>query len=196
MRSWLVGVWAVLLLLPMVPVVVFYAVFAEESYFELTDAARGIVTAGPIGAYLVLVWVGWRIYTRVSSVVAPLGPLARGLADSGWRFVAHSYHGTLRQGTFRVLDDDRGDLRFAGTFEDDQGRSVGSWESTMTHCEDGRVEVVYCLEDLRGGEPDTSHGMLVLHAEGDRPRRMTGNWVVLGRSEAHGDIECERDGGR
>jgi hypothetical protein len=35
--------------------------------------------------------------------------------------------------------------------------------------------------------------MLSLTITDHDPRQMTGNWVVLGRSEAHGEITCTRD---
>jgi hypothetical protein len=186
-------IWVLLVLVPMIPVVVFYAVFVGQNYFELKNAARGLVTTGPIAAYVVIFWLGKRAFMQVSSIVVPLGPFAAKLVDTSWSFTASSYHGTQRQGSFRIAEDEHGGLEMSGTFEDANGRNVGSWESTMAHSEDGRLEVVYSLNDLRGDSPDASTGMLQLFADGDDPRRLSGNWVVLGRSEAHGEIVCTKD---
>lgn len=187
-------IWAALVLIPVLPVVVFYAVFADQNYFELKNAARGVVTTGPIAAYIAIVWLGLRIFKQVSSIVPSLGPLEAKLVGTSWTFKATSFHKTQRQGEFRISEDD-GQLSMSGTFQTEDGHNVGAWESTMTDCEDSRLTVVYSLSDQRGPTVDTSTGMLQLFADGDDPRRLSGTWVVLGREEAHGEIVCTKDTG-
>jgi len=192
-RRHIVGVWATLILLPVVPVVIFYVVFAEQNYFELNDTARGVVTTGPIAAYFALVYLGWRIYLQVSSLIAPLDPMVKRLVGTSWHFTATSYHGTNRQGAFTVSEHGMGDLRFSGKFQDPQGRDVGDWRSTMTHCENKEIQVLYTLRDLSKEREEDSTGMLRLQLDDDTLTRMTGNWVVVGRGEAHGDLVCTQD---
>lgn len=194
MKLKLIGVWAVLLLLPAIPVLVFYAVFDNQNYFHLEDAARGIVATGPIAAYIALVWLGWQIYKRVSSLLDPLTPYEEELLGTSWRFTASSYHGTKRKGSFKVTQASNGDLCFAGTFEDDGGKNVGSWESTLAHCEDGRLQIVYDLDDFGKGDLEQTSGMLSLNADAQDPNRISGNWVVFGRAETNGNMVCEKIG--
>jgi hypothetical protein len=192
MRRRSVGVWAVLLLLPMIPVAVFYVVFADQNYFELKETARGVVTTGPIAAYFALVWLGSRIYKQVPPD-EPVDPLAKNLIGTSWRFVAHSFHGTYRDGTFSVKEGKVGHLLVDGNFLDQKGKNVGDWQSTMSRCENDRIEFAYTLKDLSGASADETTGMLSLTAANHDPKHMSGNWVVLGRSEAHGQITCTRD---
>jgi hypothetical protein len=192
MRHRSVGVWAVLLLLPMIPVAVFYVVFANQNYFELKEAARGIVTTGPIAAYFALVWLGSRIYKQIPTV-APMDLLAKKLIGTSWRFIAHSFHSTDRQGTFSVTEGKIGDLVFAGNFQDSEGKNVGDWTSTMSRSENDRIQVVYTLKDLSRPSADETTGMLSLTTADKDLKRMIGDWVVLGRAEAHGEISCTRD---
>lgn len=195
MRWRLVGVWVVLLLLPAVPVLVFYAVFKDQNYFELNNAARGIVATGPIAAYVALVVMGWRLYKQLSSLFFPLGPFEEKLIGTAWDFTATSYHGTHRKGSLKIAQDARGALSLTGSFKAEDGRDVGAWESTMTHAEDGRLQVVYDLDDLGKGALESSTGMLSLITSPRDRTRMSGTWVVLGRGEAHGAIECRRTDG-
>lgn len=193
MRRRSVGVWAVLLLLPMVPVVIFYVVFADQNYFELKEAARGVVTTGPIAAYFALVWLGWRIYRQVSSLIAPLDPLVKRLVGTSWRFEATSFHDTHRKGEFAIGEGNLGELCLSGRFQRPDGTDIGSWKSTMTRCENNELQVVYALKDLSGATEQDTTGMLTMQLDdGKEPTRMTGNWVVVGRGEAHGDLVCTR----
>jgi hypothetical protein len=190
MRWRLVGVWAVLLILPVAPVCLFYALFADQNYFELQNGARGIVATGPIAAYFGLVWLGWRIYNGISSVIPPLTELEEGLVGTSWAFEATSFHGTHRTGRFQIGREHGNRLVFSGSFEDEAGNNLGSWKSTMTQCEEGRLGVVYALDVVVGQESQHSVGMLTLNPSSDDRRQFKGNWVVLGQAEANGSLRC------
>ena len=58
-------IWSSLLLLPLIPVVLLYYFFEGQSYFGLENTAKGIVAAGPIAAYAVIIQIGWRMYGRI-----------------------------------------------------------------------------------------------------------------------------------
>lgn len=193
MKLKLAGVWAVLLLLPVVPVVIFYAVFRDQNYFELENAARGVVATGPIAAYVVLVVIGWNLYKRLSSLVFPIGPDEERLVGSSWDFSAVSSHETRRKGSFSFGVGGRGELNAAGSFQDaETGQDVGQWESTMARCKERQLEILYDLDDMGKGALEKSTGVLSLSLDPRDPRRMSGTWVVLGRDEAFGTITCTR----
>jgi hypothetical protein len=192
MRRRLVGVWAVLLMLPALPVCAFYLIFADQNYFQLQNGARGIVATGPIAAYFGLVWLGWRIYNGISSVIPPMTQLEEDLVGTSWYFEATSFHGTHRTGTFRIRRENGSHLIFSGSFEDETGNSLGSWESTMTQCNEGRLKVVYALEVVVGQKSQHSTGMLTLNPFTKDGRQFKGNWVVLGQREANGGLHCWR----
>jgi hypothetical protein len=182
-------VWVVLFLVPALPVIAFYVLFSQQNYFELQQSARGIVASGPIAAYVALVWIAWEIYKRIAALTVPELPHIDKLTG-GWRFTASSYHGSKRQGRFNLFEQG-GDLRLSGTFELD-GKNIGHWKSTMTCLEENELSVVYSLEELRSGQNKMSRGMFVVHFDPEALDRLEGTWVVLGESEAHGDIVCTK----
>lgn len=193
MKLKLVGVWAVLLLLPVIPVVIFYAVFRDQNYFELKNAARGIVATGPIAAYVGLVLIGWSIYKRLSSLIFPIGPDEERFVGTSWDFSAISSHNTQRKGSFSFSIGGRGELNAAGNFQDSEtGQEVGQWESTMARCKERQLEVLYDLDDMGKGALEKSTGVLSLSVDPRNPKRMSGTWVVLGKGEAFGTITCTR----
>ena len=56
---------AVVLLLPLIPVAFLYQQFGDRNYFGLDGWVRGMVTSGPIAAYVVLVWLFQRFYRNL-----------------------------------------------------------------------------------------------------------------------------------
>ena len=192
MKWRLVIVWAVLLLLPVIPVVIFYALFSGKNYFELEDAARGIVATGPIAAYVALVVIGYKIYKSLSSLIFPIGDDEEQFVDTSWDFSAESKHHTKRKGSLTFSVDSR-ELTVDGSFKDvESDRDVGQWESTMVRCEKKKLEILYDLDDQGKGSPEQSTGVLSLRVDPVDERRMSGTWVVLGRADAFGDITCTR----
>lgn len=53
----------------LIPVVVLYAFFGQQNYFELDGWVKGLVVSGPIGAYLFLVWLTFRFYKQIVSLL-------------------------------------------------------------------------------------------------------------------------------
>jgi len=51
-------IYVFLFSVPLLPVITLYRVFEEQSYFELSGLAKGIVATGPIAAYAVFAYVG------------------------------------------------------------------------------------------------------------------------------------------
>lgn len=193
MRWRLVAVWAILLLLPVIPVVIFYAVFSDRNYFELEDAARGLVATGPIAAYVALVVIGYKIYKSLSSLIFPIGEDEEQFVETSWDFEAESSHETKRKGSLAFSVGPRGELNAAGSFKDAANdRDVGHWKSTMTRCQKRQLEIVYDLDDVGKGALEKSTGVLSLSLDPGNAHSMSGTWVVLGRGEAFGTITCTR----
>ena len=57
--------WCLIVLIPLIPVVLLYLLFERQNYFELHDAAKGVVAVGPIAAYVVIVSLAYRIYFKI-----------------------------------------------------------------------------------------------------------------------------------
>jgi hypothetical protein len=189
MNTLLLRIWSTLFLIPAIPVVAFYLLFNQQNYFELKEPARGIVATGPIAAYVALVLIGWTIYKRVSNITGEISPLQSKIMGS-WRYVATSAHGTRRDGTAEVSDD-HGLICVSGNFQDG-GRDAGRWNSEMARIERQQLQILYQLEDFRAAGPTISTAVLSVHIDPQNPGRMSGNWVVLGRDDAYGDIVFER----
>jgi hypothetical protein len=149
MRRRLVGVWAVLLMLPALPVCAFYLIFADQNYFQLQNGARGIVATGPIAAYFGLVWLGWRIYNGISSVIPPMTQLEEDLVGTSWYFEATSFHGTHRTGTFRIRQENGSHLIFSGSRE--TGSCWASGRRTVASTAGERSDRGHVASDRRPG---------------------------------------------
>ncbi len=176
-------------LVPALPVVLFYVLFDRQNYFDLENAAKGVVASGPIAAYVFLVYLAAHLFQRISGITEDVSPLqAKILGD--WHFTATSFHGTARKGscTFEVT---RGQLCVSGSFMDGD-KNVGNWRSTMARLSQQQLDFVYRLSDFRGGEPEESTGLISLHLDPADLSCMSGNWAVLGRAEAIGDVTLKR----
>ena len=171
------------------PVIVFYLIFNDQNYFELEDAARGIVATGPIAAYIALVLVGARINKQISALTHPLTEAEEKLVGTKWTFESHSQKED-RTGSFEISDE-RGRLSIEGSFKKD-GRDVGSWQSTMAQCESSQLKIVYNLSDAGKEQVRNSTGMVTLSRDANDPDAMSGPWAVIGDDTALGDMSCRR----
>lgn len=185
-----VATWAVLLLVPAVPVFAFYLVFKESNFVEVNQLPSGVVATGPIAAYFVLLWIGSRLAKRFDRESSPLSPAEQELVDTAWSFEAKSQNGS-RHGKFTIKTDERGRLCLSGNFMLD-GKNVGSWKSMMAQCSTGQLQVLYDLTDSGKGAVDDSTGHLSMSVEPDDPDTMSGSWGVVGDSDAFGALKCER----
>ena len=185
-----VATWAVLLLVPAVPVFAFYLVFKESNVVEVQELPSGVIATGPIAAYFVLLWVGSHLAKDFYRESSSLSPAEEELVDTAWSFEAKSQNGS-RYGKFKIGTDERGRLSLSGSFMLD-GSNVGSWKSTMAQCSTEQLQVLYDLTDSGKGEIDDSTGLLSMSVEPDDPDTMSGSWGVVGDSKAFGDLRCEK----
>jgi hypothetical protein len=184
------GIWTALLLIPAVPVFAFYLVFKESNFVELHEVPSGVVAAGPIAAYFVLLYLGSRLTKHVSAESSPLSFSEQALVGSSWSFEAKSQH-SKRDGTFKISVDERGRLSLSGRMRQGGGE-VGSWKSTMAQCAHEQLEVLYDLSETGGGKRDNSTGLLKMSTEPEDPDTMSGTWGVVGDGDAFGELTCNR----
>jgi len=189
MTGLIVKVWSILLLLPMIPVVLLYTFFAGQNYFELKDAARGMVAVGPIAAYVTLVLIGWRIYMKVSKTFSSSEPALNDLPGK-WYFTARSGHGTTREGNC-MIENVLGHLVISGDFREN-GEHVGNWTSEMTHLKGNNLYMVYTLEELKAGKIERVDGLCRLSFGTLPVSRMSGTWAVVGQEEMVGTVSYEK----
>lgn len=191
MRPRELAVWAALLLVPAVPVFAFYLVFKESNFVELHEVPSGVVAAGPIAAYLILLYIGMRLTMHVKDASPePLLPAEQALVGTSWSFKARSQR-SARDGKFTINADDRGRLRLSGSMRLDGGE-VGNWKSTMAQCANEQLEVLYHLSETGRGRLDNSTGLLKMCPEPENPSLMSGTWGVVGDADAFGELRCER----
>lgn len=179
------GVWLMLLLAPLIPVVIVYVIFDQANYFKLEDTARGIVATGPIAAYVALVLVGVTVYRRLFNI-AQVSSAALKQVKGQWTFVTKSAHATERAGRC-TIGTVGGQLTVNGTFVQDDER-VGDWNSVMARLTDSELTVVYNLSEIRDGEVKGSQGLLTLYFDPKSVSPMKGRWVAVGEAGAHGSI--------
>lgn len=180
--------WTLIWLIPVIPVVVLYVLFEQYNVFEFQDAPGGVKAFGPIGAYLVLLWLALR-NRRMLEV--RLGDDERRFLGS-WELTSRSRHGHEANGQCRITEE--GDaLCLAGTFAE-SATLTSTWRSTMAQLQNGRLLVVYELKDL---ERDlNSEGLMKLVPDNaGRPGRLEGDWAVIGREGAMGTVVLTRSSG-
>lgn len=186
--------WAVLMLVPAIPVFAFYLVFKEVNFVEVNDLPAGIAATGPIAAYFALLWLGFRLNGQLNAQLnekpSPLSPAEEKMVGTAWSFEARSQNGS-RHGKFTFDTDDRGRLCVSGSFKMD-GRNVGSWKSSMVQYGNQQLEFVYDLSDSGKGGIRKTRGLLSMSVEPDDPDAMSGDWGVIGDDEAFGELHCTR----
>jgi hypothetical protein len=185
MIGFVLKTWAVLLLLPAAPVILLYAFFARQNYFELTDQARGIVAVGPIAAYVGLVLVGWRIYLRISATLSPPHPALRHLLGD-WTLKSISARGNIGEGKCQISSV-QGRLSLSGDFVEN-GVYIGSWSSEIAQLKDNRLHMVYTLRELKKGEMRTIDCLCTLSFGSPPISQMTGIWIVAGQKDRVGNV--------
>jgi hypothetical protein len=181
--------WIAILLLPALPVIVFYVLFKEQNYFGLSGFFKGIVGIGPIAAYVFLVWIGYVILIRISKLPVLTNPAAKNLAGR-WRFVSTSSHGVELQGTCYIKYE-RGLLTLNGVIED-SGKPVGQWNSVIATTYENRLLIQYYWREIKEGKEERLDG-LCSFVFGDAPiTEISGNWCGAGGSDAIGTIKLLR----
>ena len=185
MLSLIIKAWSIVLLLPVVPVSLIYLFFSGENYFELTDPAKGIVAVGPIAAYIGLVLIGWRIYSRMSKGFTLANPLVKDIVGS-WHFEAHSAGGHLRKGVCTIKYEE-GLIHMNGEFKVED-KHLGNWNSELAILKGGNMHIVYELKEINEEGIQTMEGVCTLTL-GEKPiRRMSGVWAVVGKEGMSGTI--------
>jgi hypothetical protein len=190
MKRFTLGTWIALLILPLIPVVILYAVFAGQNYFELRYAAKGIVALGPIAAYVAIVWLGWRLLLSLEREGRYFSPLADAVAGE-WEIASESTHHTLGTGNCTIVND-RGILTISGDLSE-EGSNVASWRSEIAVVKGNMLYIYYSLTQIRSGGRELYNGMCTLQFGAAPVDEMKGIWIVAGgERERSGTITLTR----
>jgi hypothetical protein len=192
-----ITVWIMLVLTPLFPVISLYQLFQNQNFFQLDGVPKGLVASGPIAAYVVFVYVGWKIFEQVSRQrnfelgVAPSQQLADQLVGK-WDFTSRSsVHKRELTGEARIRFNN-GVLRLNGVFQENR-TPIGSWASESAQVVDGSVlVVVYDMEEVKNGEFQKYRGVCTFQLSASPITEMTGFWVVVGRAEMYGIVEYKK----
>lgn len=194
-RNRLIGIWAVILLLPAVITGGFYLLFKNLNYFALEGMFKGVVASGPIAAYIFLVWFSYsKIYQKMSdseeknilsNKVSPL------LGE--WSYNSHSFHSEKTRNGKLFINLDQGQVIINGDYKDDDV-STGTFHSEMVNIQNNCLKFLYKLksnDDSSLGPQEcwayceTTYGIGKVDA-------MEGTWHVMGPKEASGNIKLKR----
>lgn len=183
----IIKVWSILLLLPVIPVILLYWLFAELNYFELQNTVKGIVATGPIAAYVGIILIGSNIYRKM--VATP----DQGLEDlvGNWTIVSASGTGAKGIGTC-YIQYDRGELTISGDFRSEDLKESGTWHCEMVKMRNNRLLMAYTLQTIRNGEKDTLDGITILSFGNQPVTKMKGIWAIAGREKMSGTVEYTR----
>ena len=178
--------WSLIVLLPLLPVVLLYILFERQNYFELHDTAKGLVATGPIAAYVVIVWIAYRIYFKISPSFVGFDERLDQLCDK-WTFVSTSRGGHVRQGDCTITKD-RQQLVINGNFK--EGETIlGIWEGELTGLRGNNFLMVYSLQET--GKPNF-YGLVQVPFGDPAAQQMSGIWSVVGELNIEGNITYTR----
>lgn len=175
-------IWILILLIPLIPVVLLYLLFEKQNYFELQDAAKGLVAMGPIAAYLVIVGLAYRIYFKISPSFE--GYDARlDLICGTWDFVSTSKSDHVRQGFCSITKNKR-QLVISGNFKEG-AKMVGTWQGELMGLDGNTFLMVYSLQQTG---KENLYGLVQAAIADGNDKEISGIWSVVGRSDLEGSI--------
>ena len=183
--------WICIILIPAIPVVVFYTIFTKQNYFQLTGFFKGVVGAGPIAAYIFLVWLGQNIFQKIIKIFPLLieSPSVKALIGK-WEYESISAKDTIRKGVCYIKERN-GAIVLNGTIEAD-GKKVGQWNSRMTGVLENKLMIFYDWEELEEGKQIKMEGISTV-VFGDPPiSEMNGNWTGVGVPDVIGRVKFTR----
>lgn len=181
--------WILLLLLPLIPVIVLYMVFAGQNYFELQDTARGIVAVGPIAAYVAIVILGWKAMVGIEKEGRSSSPLHDELIGQ-WNLKSKSIHDTPGEGNC-FIENDHGMLVISGNLSEN-GENLGTWKSEMTLVKDHNLYIFYTMTQIKETGSEKLDGICTLTFGAPPVNQMQGTWIVVGVSEMAGEMTLTR----
>ena len=181
--------WILLILLPLIPVIVLYIFFAGQNYFELKDAAKGIVAVGPIAAYVAIVLLGWKAMIELSKEGRSSNPQLNELTGE-WILNSKSIHDTLGGGDC-FIENNQGALTITGNLSEN-GRNLGTWQSEMTLVKDHNLYIFYSMTQVKGTGSLKLDAMCTLIFGPAPVKQMTGTWIVIGMSDRAGQMTLTR----
>jgi hypothetical protein len=171
-------------LLPLIPVVILYWLFREQNFFDLKGGARfALSTGGPIGAYIVLLWLALNEGRKLFS--SPLNDAVVG----EWTFISRSSSGKTAKGVASITPEG-GDLVVRGNFREG-GHTQGTWRSDAALVNSGSMVYMVNLPTAEG----TFLNFVTLHLSRDNRGRvisMGGSWHALRDVLKRGEIEFRR----
>ena len=177
--------WVLIILLPLVPVVLLYAFFSNQNYFELKEAAKGIVATGPIAAYVAIVALGWKVMADLDREGTPSVELMDELKGE-WSMKSKSIHDTVGQGNW-FIDVERGRLVINGDLSEN-GENVGQWSSEMAQVKENKLYVFYSLTQVKDEENVKLDGICTLSFGASPVKTMQGIWIIVGKGKAAGEL--------
>jgi hypothetical protein len=188
----------VIAVVSLVPTCVLYYWFSTISSADVSWADDKVKLGGPIAAFVAIFVVLSAFYNRL--MAAPTNE--RDVAEpyvARWRATFKSETGRTLTSIVDANLTDAGKLLLGGDLKDQAGTDVGEWEAREVFCTPTSLAYRYLFIDKVPSVDGTTLGFCTLRIEAfnkkKQPRRLTGNWDVIGPKHHGGTIELVRTHG-
>lgn len=176
----------VITILPLIPVILLYWLFADLNYFEWTNDSRGIFAFGPIASYPVFLLIVWRIYIRMFPERKFYSQNLKKLKGE-WKIESRSNHNTEYIGNIQIstsgyVIDLSGSLYHNGEYN-------GQIETILSRLVKNKLHLIYRLTDNRNQGAE-SIGYSLLDVNFNR-NTMGGYWAVV-NSQIYGSVKYSK----
>ena len=186
MRLFSVNHWTLLLsfLVPLIPVILLYWLFADLNYFDLEGTAKFVVSAGgPVAAYVFITWLALTQGPKVW-----MNPLNRDIIGE-WEFTSTSSNKHQAKGKC-IIEDKNGNLQLSGQFKEGDF-TTSSWQSDVALCGGANMMYMHNLVTEKG----TFLNIVNLNVSFDdkgKANKMIGHWHGFRDDLKRGEIIYNR----
>ncbi|HLP48830.1 MAG TPA: hypothetical protein VK469_23015 [Candidatus Kapabacteria bacterium] len=182
--------WVLVIVVPLIPVILLYAIFSRLNYFELKDTARGIVAIGPIAAYFVFLCFDLGAMMKLSKITDfSISEKIVNEIKGQWVTESKSIHGNHGSGECSIQSVN-GQLVINGHMTENT-EIYGSWESKITAMKENKLYIIYSLDQVRE-ENNRLDGVCILICDPSPINEMRGKWTVIGKERMTGEITFKK----
>ena len=168
--------YAMVILIPLLPVVVLYIVFDGLNYFNFEDNLKGIVATGPIAAYFALLPIVWGIFKKMYPDLSVMSKKAKKLIGN-WEVVSTSSNNHTYEGAVKISFKDYR-LKISGQFKNN-GVIVALFDTIVIKIDDVTMHMIYQIDDTNDSNRSKHYkGYCVLYIDTDK-NEMTGQWALV-----------------
>ena len=188
-----------LVMIPIIPILVLYWLFGEMNYFGLEGWIKGLVSSGPIAAYLFMLHVGYRMFAGLMERVYPFEIAEIEKLVGIWQFRSTTIQSGKKASGRLVASLSRGKLAFTGRLQGEAEKEFGEAISEFCHVDPERklFRMLYRAQTLNNkGEltpQDCLCHLFIVDYDQAAPTKMTGHWLQITDGYFNGSITLVKD---